>query len=175
MWILPQLSLRSLEEFSHLSQSRLQNSPKIWQRDICLFLLQLVTALKQLQARGIEESSLDLAMVIDGLENCTSPRLLLATPPESPHCSNISTSHQLSLCHCAAAATQLLLGHSDPIAAACQGPVLSPPLVPSPHAFTVLVKTLREERASSLTRVSTLFVGTMQAIVFVLNFETRFL
>ena len=54
--------------------------PGEWMKDACLLLLQLVTGLKQLQARGVEETSLELAVVArDGRD--PHPRLILVPPP----------------------------------------------------------------------------------------------
>ena len=145
--VFPTLVLQTLKDFSQTSLRMLEEHPKDWQRKTSLFLLQLVTALKQLQAKGIEDTSLDMILVF---ESISGPRLFMMPPPES----DLNSQQQISLCHCAAAAAQMIMGHTRPLTAAVQGPVLAPAKVPSPHAFSILVNTLREERSSSLTKVS---------------------
>lgn len=142
------MSISSLEEFSHNSQRLLQVKPSEWERRICLFLLQVVSALKQLQAKGTEEISLDMLLIITSIYGEDNPRLLMADG------GNLDCSESaISLCHCAAAVAQLLLGHSQPLEGAMKGPILTSPLVPSPHAFSALITCLREERSGSLTKV----------------------
>lgn len=145
------MEIYSLLEFIHSCQVLLEKNPTEWERKVVLLLLQIVTALKQLQAKGIEEACLDSIKIISKLMSDDSPRLIIMENEASGQLDSYNEKKVVSLCRCAASVIQIVLG--NPLSV-LKDTVLCPPLVPSPHAFSTLVNILREERANSLTKVT---------------------
>ncbi|CAL4088229.1 unnamed protein product, partial [Meganyctiphanes norvegica] len=153
VWVLPPLNLATLHEISQEQQDHLTNNPEEWERRTCLLLLQLVTGLKQLQAQGVEETSIDFALVSRGqIEEGQDPdnRLILIPPVDEGGCEFVS------LCQMASLATLLLLGVEAPLQQILSGLVNFPYALPSHKAFIVLLKLLHQEKAGSLTKVKCL-------------------
>ncbi|XP_042226050.1 mucin-5AC-like isoform X2 [Homarus americanus] len=149
VWVLPSISLTTMRTLAEEECLRLSAVPAEWERNTCLLLLQLVTGLKQLQAQGVEETCIDLTLVVRGSrakgQDC-DPRLILVPPTETG-------TALMSLCQCAAAVTLLLMGVDDPLECAREGNFTIPDPVPSQHAFNILLQILGQERAGSLTQV----------------------
>lgn len=79
VWVMPALDLVSLEQLSVEVTGAPTTAP--W-----LVLLQLVTGLKQLQARGVEETQLNLTLVARGSEGegyDPHPTLIIVPPSDS--------------------------------------------------------------------------------------------
>ncbi|XP_071544294.1 uncharacterized protein [Panulirus ornatus] len=149
VWVLPPLSLTTLRALAEEECLFSSAVPVEWERKACLLLLQLVTGLKQMQAQGVEETCIDLTLIAQGSqvkEQDSNPRLILIPPTET------GTS-LMSLCQCAAAATLLLMGVDEPVERAQEGNFTIPDMVPSPHAFNILLQLLHQEKAGSLTQV----------------------
>ncbi|KAK4292165.1 hypothetical protein Pmani_035046 [Petrolisthes manimaculis] len=135
VWVLPALDLVSLEQLSVEVTGAPTTAP--W-----LVLLQLVTGLKQLQARGVEETHLNLTLVARGSEGegyDPHPTLIIVPPSDSD-------GDVMSLCQCAAAATNILL-HGVDGEANREDPSSLPPPAP------LLLHLLHQERSGSLTQV----------------------
>lgn len=83
MWVLPPLSLTSLQSLAGETRARLATAPAEWERQTCLVLLQLVTGLKHMQAQGLEETCLDLTLAARGskLEGHDPDHRLMIVPP----------------------------------------------------------------------------------------------
>ncbi|XP_069960602.1 uncharacterized protein [Cherax quadricarinatus] len=149
VWVMPPLSLTTLRSLAEEDFPQLSHVPVEWERSTCLLLLQLVTGLKQLQAQGVEETCIDLTLVVRGSQgkghDC-DPRLILVPPTETG-------SPLMSLCQCAAAVTLLLMGVDDPSEHAKDGNFIIPAAVPSQRAFNILLRLLHQEKAGSLTQV----------------------
>ncbi|XP_047481903.1 uncharacterized protein LOC125034234 [Penaeus chinensis] len=149
VWVLPPLSLTSLQSLAGETRARLTAAPAEWERQTCLVLLQLVTGLKHMQAQGLEETCLDLTLAARGskLEGHDPDHRLVIAPP-AEHDAPL-----MSLCQVAAAAAQLFMGADDPLLRARTGSLAVPAAVPSRQAFRALLQLLHQEKAGSLTKV----------------------
>lgn len=148
VWVLPSLNLTTLRTLADESLPDLLKAPLEWERQTCLLLLQYVTALKQLQAQGVEETCIELTLAARGSDEAgqdSDPRVIIVPPVES----GIPLK---SLCECAAITTLMLMG-VEPPESVRDWDLSIPAPVPSQRAFRCLLQLLNEEKAGSLTKV----------------------
>ncbi|XP_066973224.1 streptococcal hemagglutinin [Macrobrachium rosenbergii] len=148
VWVLPSLNLTTLRTLADESLPDLLKAPLEWERQTCLLLLQYVTALKQLQAQGVEETCIELTLAARGSDDAgqdSDPRVIIVPPVES----GIPLK---SLCECAAITTLMLMG-VEPPESVRDWDLSIPAPVPSQRAFRCLLQLLNEEKAGSLTKV----------------------
>ncbi|XP_076048513.1 uncharacterized protein LOC143029629 isoform X2 [Oratosquilla oratoria] len=150
VWVLPRLRVSSLLEYAAIRRSHRALSTVSWHQEVCLLVLQLVTALKHLQAQSVEEISIDLVLVAYGGSDA-DPRMLVLPPS---HGAEQASRGLMSLCRCAIAAMYVLLGVEGAVEKAQRDYSVALPSNVEMHAqLSALVGVLRQERAGSLSKV----------------------
>ncbi|XP_018576497.1 uncharacterized protein LOC108915033 [Anoplophora glabripennis] len=131
--VLPWLQVNTIESFSEVLKTKAQNHEDMW-KDANFVMLQLVNALKTLQAQGIEELplSLNCFVLCKDVDRDTHHRLCVLQGL-GPDMANKTDEEYGTLCMCALKALNLL--H------------------PSPKITPLIHSLLNKERAVSLTQV----------------------
>ncbi|CAG9857294.1 unnamed protein product [Phyllotreta striolata] len=131
-WVFPYLQINTIQSYGELLKTK--SDEECW-RDSNFTMLQLVNALKSLQAQGIEELPLSLSSFVlcKDMDKETHHRLCVFQGMTLDVASKSQQEKQGTLCTCAARAL------------AC--------LQPSPRIVSLLQSLLNHERAVSLTQV----------------------
>ncbi|CAH1119341.1 unnamed protein product [Phaedon cochleariae] len=135
--VLPCIQVNSIPSYCESVKSKVQNLDEQW-KDATFIMLQLVNALKTLQAQGIEELPLSLTSFVlcKDMDKDTHHRLCVLQGLASDLANKTTNEKYGTLCMCALRALNLLQ--------------------PSPKITPVIQSLLNHERAVSLTQVKSI-------------------
>ena len=161
--VFPRMQVETLSSYSAKLVSTTKMNSQSWEKEISFVLLQLINALKFLQAQGIEEVKPDLELFLLSREDRDAHYRVVIIDSDNVT-GGESVTQQMSLC-CTALAAMLLLFHcDDPVGqarrwasesdVAASRPIL-PELTPSVGMFRTMAELLQKGSSIALNQVNT--------------------
>ena len=153
------LQVETLEMFASRISKNVRKSPQSWEKEICFVFLQLINALKYLQAQGIEDisvSSLDYFLLV---RDDKDPHYRIVMVEN--HIRQSQKSQITSLCSIGLAAMLLLFKCENPIKRILSplddnDKIELPELTPSVGMFSIMCELLQHRSSMALGQVKSM-------------------